>query len=81
MKDWLDIAIKVVVLAAGIGILYLQKNYVTREEFVVLSEKMSDRMTKIEQVLIRMESTAETDRRQDTMLADHENRLRALEKN
>jgi hypothetical protein len=81
MKDWLDIAIKVVVLAAGIGILYLQKNYVTREEFVVLSEKMSDRMTKIEQVLIRMESTAETDHRQDVILADHENRLRSLEKN
>jgi hypothetical protein len=79
--QYLDAGIKVIVLFAAIGTLYLQKNYVTREEFVALSDKMSERISKIEQVLIRMEATAETDHRQDIILADHENRLRAIEKN
>jgi hypothetical protein len=84
MKDWdkyLDLAFKAAVPVGVIIMLMLQANFVTRSEFLVLSDKMSDRISKIEQVLIRMEATAETDRRQDTLLADHENRLRSLEKN
>jgi hypothetical protein len=84
MKDWdkyLDLAFKAAVPVGVVIMLMLQANFVTRSEFLVLSDKMSDRISKIEQVLIRMEATAETDRRQDTLLADHENRLRAIEKN
>jgi hypothetical protein len=84
MKDWekyLDLTFKAAVPVGVVIMLMLQANFVTRSEFLVLSDKMSDRISKIELVLIRMEATAETDKRQDTLLADHENRLRALEKN
>ena len=76
----LDIALK---LSAPVGVvimLYLQTQFVTRPEFQRASERADARLTKIEEVLIRMESAAEVDRRHDTLLADHEGRLRALER-
>lgn len=76
----LDIGLK---LSAPIGVcvmLWLQTQFVTRPEFQKVSERADARLTKIEEVLIRMESAAEVDRRHDTILSDHEGRLRALER-
>jgi hypothetical protein len=76
----LDMAAK---LAAPIGViimLWLQSQFVTRMEFVKANEKTESRLTKIEEVLIRMESSSEVDRRHDNLLADHESRIRVIEK-
>jgi hypothetical protein len=70
-------------LAAPIGVvimLWLQSQFVSRGEFEIASEKLSGRVEKIEAVLIRMEANAETDKRHDKLLADHENRIRTLER-
>lgn len=70
-------------LAAPIGVaimLYLQTQFVTRVEFSKAYEKTDSRLTKIEEVLIRMEASAEVDRRHDNILADHEDRIRNLER-
>jgi hypothetical protein len=66
-------------LAAPIGVIimiWLQSQFVTRVEF----QKIDDRISKIEQVLIRMEANAEVDKRHDIILADHELRIRGVEK-
>jgi hypothetical protein len=76
----LDIGLK---LSAPVGVvimLYLQTQFVTRPEFQRASERADARLTKIEEVLIRMEASAEVDRRHDSQLVDHEGRIRALEK-
>jgi hypothetical protein len=49
---------------------------VTKEEFL----SANARIEKIEAVLIRMEQNAETDKRHDQKLDDHEQRIRALER-
>lgn len=70
-------------LAAPIGViimLWLQSQFVTRVEFSKSYDKTDARLTKIEEVLIRMESAAEVDRRHDSILTDHEGRIRLLEK-
>jgi hypothetical protein len=66
-------------LAAPIGVIimiWLQSQFVTRVEF----QKIDDRISKIEQVLIRMEANAEADKRHEIVLADHEQRIREIEK-
>ena len=66
-------------LAAPIGVIimiWLQSQFVTRVEF----QKIDERISKIEQVLIRMEANAEVDKRHDIILADHEQRIRGIEK-
>jgi hypothetical protein len=76
----LDTAAK---LAAPVGVvimLWLQSQFVTRVEFSKAYDKTDSRLTKIEEVLIRMEASAEVDRRHDDILADHEGRIRAIEK-
>jgi hypothetical protein len=80
LNKTIDLGLK---LSAPIGVcvmLYLQTQFVTRPEFQKVSERADARLTKIEEVLIRMESAAEVDRRHDTILADHEGRLRAIER-
>jgi hypothetical protein len=70
-------------LAAPVGVvimLWLQSQFVTRVEFSKAYDKTDSRLIKIEEYLIRMESNAEVDRRHDTILADHEGRLRAIER-
>jgi hypothetical protein len=57
-----------------VALLALQTQFVTRSEFA----QTNDRIHKIEELLIRMERQAETDLRHDTVLSDHEIRLRAL---
>ena len=70
----LDIALK---LSAPIGVaimLFLQSQFVTRSEFAKAYERADVRLTKIEELLIRME-------RNDKILADHEDRIRLVERN
>lgn len=69
--------------ATPIGVvimLILQSQFVTRAEFQKSLELTDGRLAKIEQVLIRMESGAETDKRHDATIADHEGRIRTLER-
>jgi hypothetical protein len=61
-------------------VILLQSQFVSRSEFEGASEKLSGRVEKIEAVLIRMEANAETDKRHDMLLADHEGRIRGLER-
>ena len=58
---------------------YLQTQFVGKDEFRGHTEKIFNRVEKIEQILIRMESSVETDKRHDSRLEDHETRIRALE--
>jgi len=62
-----------------IVLLLLQGQFVTRSDFDNATAKLSGRVEKIEQVLIRMEAGAAVDRRHDELLADHETRIRRLE--
>lgn len=80
LNKTVDLAAK---LAAPVGVvimLWLQTQFVTRVEFLKIQERTDARLTKIEEVLIRMESASEVDRRHDNTLADHESRLRNLER-
>lgn len=80
LNKTIDLGLK---LSAPIGVcvmLYLQTQFVTRIEFAKTAERTDARLRKIEDVLIRMESAAEVDRRHDVALNDHENRLRTLER-
>jgi len=80
LNKTIDLAAK---LAAPVGVvimLWLQSQFVTRVEFAKAYDKTDSRLTKIEEVLIRMEASAEVDRRHDNLLSDHEGRVRALEK-
>jgi hypothetical protein len=76
----LDMASRWVTPAGILVVIALQSQFVSRSEFEAASEKLSGRVEKIEAVLIRMEANAETDKRHDLLLADHEGRLRALER-
>lgn len=76
----IDIASKLSVPVGVAVMLFLQSQFVTRGEFIRSQERTDMRLTKIEEVLIRMEANAETDKRHDRQLADHEDRLRSLEK-
>ena len=58
---------------------YLQTQFVGKEEFHNHTEKIFNRVEKIEQILIRMESSVETDKRHDNLISDHEIRIRTLE--
>ena len=76
----LDLASRWVTPAGILVVIVLQSQFVSRSEFEAASEKLSGRVEKIEAVLIRMEANAETDKRHDILLADHEGRLRAIER-
>jgi hypothetical protein len=76
----IDLASRWVTPAGILVVIALQSQFVSRTEFEAASEKLSGRVEKIEAVLIRMEANAETDKRHDILLADHEGRLRALER-
>ena len=76
----LDLASRWVTPAGILVVIALQSQFVSRSEFEAASEKLSGRVEKIEAVLIRMEANAETDKRHDLVLDDHEGRLRGLER-
>ncbi len=76
----LDLASRWVTPIGILVVILLQSQFVSRSEFEGASEKLSGRVEKIESVLIRMEANAETDKRHDNLLADHEGRIRGLER-
>jgi hypothetical protein len=73
---YFDIVLKVASTIALLAVALLGTKFVTKEEF----RETNSRIEKIEAVLIRMEVNAETDKRHDNLLADHEARIRALER-
>jgi hypothetical protein len=75
VKYW-DTGLKVLTTFALLAVALLGTKFVTKEEFNVAYS----RIEKIEAVLIRMEQNAETDKRHDQKLEDHEQRIRALER-
>jgi len=58
---------------------YMQTQFVSKTEFQTHTEKIFNRVEKIEQILIRMEASVETDKRHDATLNDHELRIRSIE--
>jgi bifunctional ADP-heptose synthase (sugar kinase/adenylyltransferase) len=77
VAKYFDTFLKVATTGALIVVALLGTRFVTKEEF----RDANQRIEKIEAVLIRMEAQYETDKRHDALLADHESRLRTLEKN
>jgi len=80
LNKTLDAATKLAAPLGVVAMLYLQSQFVTRVEFTKVYERTDARLTKIEEVLIRMEASADVDRRHDISLNDHESRIRTLEK-
>lgn len=74
-----DITLKALPAAAAVVFILISSKFVTRDEYLATSEKFSGRIEAVEKLLIRMESSQETDKRHDAFLADHESRIRALE--
>ena len=79
LLKWTDFALKALPALAALVFLLISSQFVTRSEYLATSEKFSGRLEAVEKLLIKMESSAETDRRHDALLADHETRLRDLE--
>ena len=78
---WSDFVLKALPAIAAVVFIVLSQSFVSRGEYLATSEKFSGRLEAVEKLLIKMESSADTDRRHDATLADHEVRLRALEHN
>jgi hypothetical protein len=76
LAKYFDVGLKIASTVALLAVALLGTKFVTKEEF----RETNSRIEKIEAVLIRMEVNAETDKRHDNLLADHEARLRALER-
>lgn len=76
LPKYLDLGLKIATTVALLAVALLGTKFVTKEEFTAANA----RIEKIEAVLIRMEANAETDKRHDNLLADHEARLRTLER-
>jgi hypothetical protein len=76
LPKYFDLGLKVATTGALVAVALLGTKFVTKEEF----RDANARIEKIEAVLIRMEVNAETDKRHDNLLADHEARIRALER-
>lgn len=72
-----DNFIKIGTFVTLVGVALLGTKFATKEEF----DSVNNRIDRVEQVLIRMEANAETDKRHDIKLEDHEQRIRSLEKN
>ncbi len=80
MERRLDLILKLATPLGVVVMILLQNQFVTRAEFAKAQELTDARLQKIETVLIRMEAGADTDKRHDAQLTDHENRLRGLER-
>lgn len=76
LPKYFDLGLKIATTFALVAVALLGTKFVTKEEF----RDANTRIEKIEAVLIRMEVNAETDKRHDNLLADHEARIRALER-
>jgi hypothetical protein len=76
LAKYFDLGLKIATTFALVAVALLGTKFVTKEEF----RDANTRIEKIEAVLIRMEVNAETDKRHDNLLADHEARIRTLER-
>ena len=74
---WFDIGYRAFMVIGMICVLYLQANYVTKGDFA----EQVKRTDSIEKAIIRLEANLESQKRFDSTLADHETRIRAVEKN
>ena len=74
---WVDVAYKGFMFVGMICILWLNANYVTKTEFY----EQVKRTDAIEKAIIRLEANIETQKRFDATLADHETRIRSVERN
>jgi hypothetical protein len=77
---YFDIGLKLLTVFALLSVAFLGTKFVSRDEFKEANDVLSGRIGKIEEVLIRMEANYETDKRHDMLLADHESRIRVIEK-
>ena len=77
---YFDIGLKLLTVFALLSVAFLGTKFVSRDEFKQANDVLSGRIGKIEEVLIRMEANYETDKRHDMLLADHESRIREVEK-
>jgi len=77
---YFDIGLKLLTVFALLSVAFLGTKFVSRDEFKEANDVLSGRISKIEEVLIRMEANYETDKRHDMLLADHESRIRIIEK-
>ncbi len=77
---YFDIGLKLLTVFALLSVAFLGTKFVSRDEFKEANDALSGRIGKIEEVLIRMEANHETDKRHDLLLADHESRIRSLER-
>ena len=69
------------VTPVGVGILLiLQAQFVSRKDFETVTEKMDARVQRIEIALAQIVEQNKVNDRQDIELADHERRLRDLER-
>ena len=74
---------KVGALVTPVGVcvlLLLQTQFVSRKEFSDTSEKLDNRVQKIEIALVQLVEQNKVNDRQDVEIADHEHRIRELEK-
>lgn len=77
---YFDIGLKLLTIFALLSVAFLSTKFVSHAEFKQANDLLSGRIGKIEEVLIRMEANYETDKRHDMLLADHESRIRTIEK-
>ena len=77
---YFDFFLKIATLLALASVAFLGTKFVTHDEFKKASELLDSRVSKIEEVLIRMEANYEVDKRHYYILSDHETRIRLLEK-
>jgi hypothetical protein len=75
IRYW-DVGLKIITTVVLILVALLGTRFVTKDEFTATNQ----RIEKIEAVLIRMEQNALIDARHETILNDHEVRIRHLEK-
>jgi hypothetical protein len=80
LLKWTDLAFKALPAVGVVAFLLISQSFVTRNEYMATAERFSGRIEAVEKLLIRMESSQETDKRHDLLLADHESRIRGLEK-
>ena len=77
--DTLGNLVKFVTPLGVLLLLVLQTKFVTLNDFQGATDKLDNRLSAVEAILIRMEAGAETDVRHTGVLEDHEIRIRKLE--
>lgn len=73
---WVDLAFKLGTPLALLALFFLKSEFVTRDDFAVLA----DRLSKSETAILLISKENEINLRQDVRLDDHEQRIRVLER-